>query len=536
MNKIHYHGKSCPNKPGETVLESLLRANINVTFSCRSGICQTCMLKATKGKPSEKSTRNLSPQLQEKGYFLPCKCLVEQDMEVELPVKADLYSRARVVEKSMLSPSVLRLIIHTATPLYYHAGQYINLRRPDGLMRSYSLASLPQRNAYLEIHVRLIEGGAMSGWLNNSCKTGDTLDFQGPLGSMYYKNEFKRQDLVLIGTGTGLAPLQGIVEDALNNQHQGNIYLYHGASTLKDLYNESLLQVKANEIENFHYIACVSSETDHDYAKGRANDIAFARHSDLRNAVVFLAGNPDMVYAGFEQAIAQGAEMSQVLADPFEFSDVSQAAGPAIHFVGEDDTAADIPQERPEKQLLDPPYPEPDPEMWAALENGKLLRKIMVEFYEKVFADPSLNGYFKESTQNRAAEKQYNFLYKVFTGEKVYFGEKPKNAHNWMVISTDLFDYREKIMEDTLRENHLPEHLIKRWMEMEYRYKPVIVKDTPWSKMFDGVELPVDGFDELITECSALCDGCGGEIGEGERATYHLRIGKMYCQTCKQAS
>jgi hypothetical protein len=87
-----------------------------------------------------------------------------------------------VAEKTALADDVCQLRIESATSLYYHAGQFINLRRADGLTRSYSLASLPMEDGFLELHVKRMPGGAMSQWIHDELAVGDELELQGPHG------------------------------------------------------------------------------------------------------------------------------------------------------------------------------------------------------------------------------------------------------------------------------------------------------------------------------------------------------------------
>ncbi|MCF6227722.1 MAG: group 1 truncated hemoglobin [Planctomycetes bacterium] len=174
----------------------------------------------------------------------------------------------------------------------------------------------------------------------------------------------------------------------------------------------------------------------------------------------------------------------------------------------------------------------PDPEMWEALNGGDGLRTILVEFYEIIYADERLKGFFWNTTVQRAIDKQYNFLYQMFTGEKVYFGERPFNAHNWMIIDHELFDYREQVMSTCLRNYGLPEHLIQRWRSIEEVFRRHIVKDAPMPKKVRGMEIPAEGYEELEMSCGAMCDGCENEINSGELAKYHVRTGATYCRTC----
>lgn len=174
----------------------------------------------------------------------------------------------------------------------------------------------------------------------------------------------------------------------------------------------------------------------------------------------------------------------------------------------------------------------PNPGMWEALDKGVRLGKILDEFYSLVFEDPKLSPFFESSTQQRARDKVYLFMKAIFTGEKCYFGERPRNAHNWMVISNELFDYRSKLLEGVLRQNGLTDERVKQWLAVDDVYRKQIVKSTPLAKKIDGVELPTEGYQSDIVEIGTICDACEGSIDAGSKISYHLRTGKTYCTNC----
>lgn len=174
----------------------------------------------------------------------------------------------------------------------------------------------------------------------------------------------------------------------------------------------------------------------------------------------------------------------------------------------------------------------PDPEMWAALEGGVKLREILTDFYDRVFEDSRLAPFFEDVTKDRVIDKQYSFLSDKFTGERRYFGDRPRNAHHWMLISHELFDYREALMESCLRRAGLPKHLISRWRGLEEAFRKQIVKQEPIPRKIRGIELPLEGYDELVIEVGSLCDGCHLEIRSGETVRYHVRTGKTHCRAC----
>lgn len=175
------------------------------------------------------------------------------------------------------------------------------------------------------------------------------------------------------------------------------------------------------------------------------------------------------------------------------------------------------------------------PEIWAALNDGKLLRPILEEFYDHVFEDERLAPFFEQTgvTKSHIVGKQHAFLVDIFTGERVYFGDRPRNAHHWMVISSALYDHREALMERILRKYGLPESVIARWMRIENTFRKQIIKAAPIPKKLHGITLPLDGWAPIaLSAGGGMCDACERAVDEGETAFYHRRTGKMHCRTC----
>lgn len=176
---------------------------------------------------------------------------------------------------------------------------------------------------------------------------------------------------------------------------------------------------------------------------------------------------------------------------------------------------------------------DPDPELWAALREGQLLIEILDDFYTRVYEDPRLSSFFAETDEDWIRQKQYNFLRSKFTGEKIFFGNRPRRAHHWMVISDELFDHREALMRSCLRDAGLSERLVERWMAYEGAFRKQIVKSEPIPLKVGGVALPLEGYEAIVAEVGSLCDDCEGPIDAGDRARYHVRTGKLYCSTCR---
>jgi truncated hemoglobin YjbI len=174
----------------------------------------------------------------------------------------------------------------------------------------------------------------------------------------------------------------------------------------------------------------------------------------------------------------------------------------------------------------------PHPELWAALEGGLRLRRILEAFYARVYADPRLLPFFARTTIEWAVDHQYAFLAQIFSGTKMFFGDRPRNAHHAMVISDELFDYREALMMQTLEEHGLSAAQRDEWRAVEEAFRSHIVKAAPWAKKRRGVALPLGGFRPLQLSCGCLCDQCGAELAAGAAAEYSVESGRLYCGGC----
>jgi CDP-4-dehydro-6-deoxyglucose reductase len=319
MPLLHFQTRDYACTPGETVLDCPTRQGATVPSSCRSGACQTCLMRALHGAPPAAAAQNgLKPTLREQGYFLACLCRPQGDMEVVLAGE-DVAPRtaATVVAKEALNADILRLSLRCHRPLDYRAGQFAHIVRSDGLLRSYSLPTIPREDAVIEFHVRRLPEGEMSGWIHETLGTGDTVEVVGPFGSCFYTSGAAEQGLLLIGTGSGLAPLYGIILDALRQGHIGPIRLYHGSWKPEGLYLVEELRRLSAEHPNFVYIPCVDAEASPVYRQGRADQIALADLPDLKGWRVYLCGHPEMVKSARKRAFLAGASMQDIYADPF---------------------------------------------------------------------------------------------------------------------------------------------------------------------------------------------------------------------------
>jgi len=299
------------------VLDCLLRQGVEAPHSCRSGVCHTCLMRVVNGTPSIESQKGLKPSLASQNYFLPCSCSAEQDLEVVLPDAQNFRFSTSVVSIDPLTNDIIRLRLERPSNFHYQPGQYVNLYNPQGVGRSYSLASVPVLDPFLELHMRLVPKGQVSGWVHNTLKVGAEVTISDAIGNCFYVAGNPQQNLLLVGTGSGLAPLYGIVRDALHQTHAGTIKLYHGSSTLAGIYLQHELHQLSLNHANFHYFPCVSRESGDDVLQGRATAIALEQNSKLTDWRVYICGEPAMVNDTSRAVFLAGASLQEIYSDPF---------------------------------------------------------------------------------------------------------------------------------------------------------------------------------------------------------------------------
>lgn len=319
MTRIKFNDQIFEAKHDETVLHALLRNNVQVPYGCKAGVCQSCLMHSLDNAPPEKSQIGLKDTQQKQNYFLPCVCVPENDMNVVLPNQETMWLDGEVVDKLALSDKVMLIKLRSKSPLAFFAGQFVNLRNEAGVIRSYSIANIPNPTHELEFHIRILPNGQFSRFIADELEIGMSLSFSRAQGSCHYLEGKSEQSLLLIGTGTGLAPLYGIIQDALeNHHHSGEIHLFHGSREASGLYLEDKLRKMENEHANFHYTPCLSGEVKHrKYTKGRANQIALEKFIKLDGWRVYLCGQPDMVLQTKKMTYLQGASLKEIYTDAF---------------------------------------------------------------------------------------------------------------------------------------------------------------------------------------------------------------------------
>lgn len=319
-----------------TILDAALAAGVPYPHGCRSGDCGSCKSRLIAGLVDRYACapEALSREEARLGLFLACRARAKSDLEIAwvaevgcrvLPVRT---LEAEVVGLESATHDIKRVNLGiVGARLDFYAGQYLSLRCNGHPPRPYSMANSPD-DGELELHVRHVPGGKVSGYVAESLRLGERVTLEGPFGSAYLRPETNRPLLLLAG-GSGLAPIKSILRTALARGHPHPIHLYHGVREARDLYDgEELEQLSASGLMSFHQVLS-SSETPGTYRHGFVHEAVAEDFDSLSGFDIYLAGPPPMVDAVRETVCRLGAEEENVYADAFHAAAPEERQQPA---------------------------------------------------------------------------------------------------------------------------------------------------------------------------------------------------------------
>jgi CDP-4-dehydro-6-deoxyglucose reductase len=299
---------------GVSVLEALEEAKFTIPYSCRAGLCHSCMMQA-EGEVPAASQQGLSASQIAQNCFLACCCHPHADLTIRLRGTADL-SQGKVVTRIKLNESVLALFIQV--DFRWFAGQYLTLWKNELEGRSYSIASRCDEKKIIELHIKRHDQGLVSRWLHDEVSVDDMLKLSEPIGDCFYTDEHHHKPIVMACTGTGLAPLYGILQEALAQQHTALITLYMASGEPSGLYYRDELVALAEQHDNVHFIPMVRRNPTVDLLQEDIVEVVKQRHPELNGHKVFICGSPDVVKKMQRNCFFAGAAISDILVDAFE--------------------------------------------------------------------------------------------------------------------------------------------------------------------------------------------------------------------------
>lgn len=194
---------------------------------------------------------------------------------------------------------VKRFRLRPAEQFSWRPGQFVIIQPPGeekAMARPYSIGSSPTEQGWFDLIIKLNPQGRLTPRLF-ALEEQAPLEVRGPFGTFYYRDG-DVDPVVLIGGGSGIAPLRAILHYLLAKRMHVPITLFFGNRTEQDIILHHELLDLAERHEQLRYVPVVGHPTDghwHGYAGHITESLIAHGVDDLRAQDYYLCGPPTMV-------------------------------------------------------------------------------------------------------------------------------------------------------------------------------------------------------------------------------------------------
>jgi len=322
-----------PCAPDDTLLRAALRAGIGFPYECNVGSCGNCKFELLEGELQNnwQDAPGLSEKDRLKNRWLGCQAkacsnarIKMREMDHYKPIHIPKQSAATLIHKREITHDLHEFSFQCDAPLSFAAGQYalIHVSGVPG-PRAYSMSQGGASKERIDFQARLIPGGVGTQKLF-SMPLGERVRIDGPYGMAYLREDSPR-DILLVGGGSGLAPMISLARGALSLKRPSfqNIHFIYGARESRDICGLDMLSELPLWSSMGHYTAVVSNPSvqevlPHGCERGLVHEVVQKLHAkDLNQMEIYFAGPALMAQAMLKLLVELKVPMSQVHFDQF---------------------------------------------------------------------------------------------------------------------------------------------------------------------------------------------------------------------------
>ena len=106
-----------------------------------------------------------------------------------------------------------------------------------------------------------------------------------------------------------------------------------------------------------------------------------------------------------------------------------------------------------------------------------VLEKVHKIFYDKMYAHPWMGKFFIDIKQEVIENQQTDFMVQNFGGPSNYVGKLAVPAHKHMYITDEMFNLRQKLLEESLIEAGVSVEHRAKWLKIDGSFRSGIVKN-----------------------------------------------------------
>jgi NAD(P)H-flavin reductase len=214
---------------------------------------------------------------------------------------------ARVAQEGL---HMRHLTLTAPEPLEFGCGQYVQVTAEGERPGYFAIASAPEQPQGIELLVK--EGDGMAGRLYGATP-GDAFQVSDPMGPGFPKDDLLGRNVILIGVGSGMAPLRSVIQSILAARHAygERVMLIYGARTPFHIPFRGEIAKWRAQIEVYK---AMSRPGDADWSGyvGYVQQIIEGLDLPRDNAIACVCGMPPMVEAVKERLAALGVAEDDV--------------------------------------------------------------------------------------------------------------------------------------------------------------------------------------------------------------------------------
>ena len=210
----------------------------------------------------------------------------------------------------------------------YYAGQFVMLRvdmkeangfkirdnKNPSQIRAFSIASTPTQKGYVETAIKAEEDGFVSVYMNKVAEVGDAIKVSGPYGKFYFKEDMG-DEVVLLGAGSGITPLIGILRYIAAKNLQTKAMLVYSNKTPQDIvYKKDLEDLsKTPNIKIVNTITRSKEEHKWEGETGRISEELIKKNvPDITKPLYYICGSPEFSHTMESMLVKMGVPNGRV--------------------------------------------------------------------------------------------------------------------------------------------------------------------------------------------------------------------------------
>jgi NAD(P)H-flavin reductase/ferredoxin len=231
------NGKTVKANHGETLVDAGLSGWVAIPHDCCSGQCETCRVTVVSGQVDDCGTAD-------KNTVLACQAKVTGNAAIMFDSVPEVAKRSGALTGiTALSSDIVEVTVTLATPIDIRPGQYLSVKFAGFPARDLSPTVRFDGSAgarELVFHIRRYPGGLVSTQIGATIRPGHRVQVKGPFGSAFLREGYG--PLILIGGGTGWAPIWAVAAAARREQRHRDMVVIAGSRDAEGLYMRRSLE------------------------------------------------------------------------------------------------------------------------------------------------------------------------------------------------------------------------------------------------------------------------------------------------------